>query len=175
MNLLEIKQQLNDQFKGKTYSSSYTYSGINAYSIGLAAVKILADAGINKGDLLVYDNKNISCEIKYKKHTLFTVVVKKAKGGSHYKYGNTWCDWSVKAIEIVPGYFQIDNELTDATAAIEEQVAREQASANKKDERAASILKYIMDTYGISSYDAGWVCDYIAKNRYKLCDMIANK
>ncbi len=178
MKQKEMKEALKKEFVGKPFNTGV--NSVSPYSVGYYIKNNFIPEAFRENVAVDVDKFDVTVKLIYKTKAsykyipLVHVSVKRAKGKSHYNFFGSYCDWSVKDIEVT--YCDFGKNLT-LEEIYNDAMTEAKKSISEADEYEAEILKLVellKTTTGLDRYDLRDRIDYIRNHWYSLADKVFN-
>ncbi len=165
INATQLEEKLKAEYLGKKV-------GYGANEVRWAAYKLIQEElkaqGLSEAELrnfnVVDQSKSFNSSITYRGHIIGEVMVKRAKGRTHYSYWGSNTDYTYKDIHV---------ELDDLATRLAEINKYEQSIVDAKAaslQKAKEAFKLIKDTFNMNDSQARDLISNIYNNRYSLGD-----
>ena len=178
MKQKEMKEALKKEFVGKPFNTGI--DSVSPYTVGYYILNNFIPEQFRKNIIVDVDKYDITLRLGYKTKasyeyaTLLHASVKRAKGKSHYNFFGSYCDWSVKDIDV--SYCDYGKNLT-LEEIYNNAITEAKKAISEADEYEAEILKLVellKNTTGLNEYDLRDRIDYIKNHWYSLADKVFN-
>lgn len=169
----EIRQLLVKEFQGKEFNQC----GPNSpYAIMSYLKKIL---GISSSQCSIKEERATArlSYIGYNhnqtiEHPIVTIHIKKQKGDSHYNWGYSYCDWTIKDIEVVLCDNNQNLDIEEVIQNAEKYVKEHLKKVDTKYQVAKEAMKALKKICADNQEDIYKIFDYMKSNYYSLNDEI---
>ena len=180
MKANEMKEALDKEFIGKNFDCGMNY--VSLYSVGAYIKNNFIPEQFRDNINIDTDNKSreVTLRLGYKTAAgwrqlpLMHAYVRRAKGKSHYNFFGSYCDWTVKNIDVIYCDDNKDLDLADIYKVAVEEAKKSISVANDYEAKILRILQDLKDTTGLDRYDLHDMVDYMKSHWWSLVDKIYN-
>ena len=169
MNIKIDAQKLEEQLKAEFLDKQVGYG---ASEVRWKAYRLIQDElkaqGLSDAELRLFNvvdqRKGFNNTITYRGHIIGEVMIKRAKGKTHYSYFGSNTDYTYKDIHV---------ELDDLSTRLDEIDNYEQSLVDKRNQdlqKAKDAFKLIKETFNLNGSQARDLISNIYNNRYSLED-----
>jgi hypothetical protein len=174
MKVNEMKEALDKEFIGKNFDRGPGY--VSLYSVGGYIKNNFIPAQFRDNIEIDTDNKRHEVTIRlgyktpagWKQLPLMHAYVRREKGNSHYSYFGSYCDWTVKGIDVI----YCDNgkglEFADIYEVAVEEAKKSISADNAYEAEVLDILKDLKAKTGADKYKLRDYIDYIRRHWWSL-------